>query len=86
MGRPVLPEGLLTLSDVTVRLGINSYKYKKLKEILGRYPEEIAVAETRAIIMQNFETQLEMGRSEGGNCVISWDPEIRGHRGWTPSA
>lgn len=43
MGRPMLPEGLLEIPNVTARLGISSYKFLKLKEILQRYLEETAV-------------------------------------------
>ena len=85
MGRPVLPEGLLTLPTVTVRLGVNCYKYGKLKEILGRYPAENTIALTRTTIMLSFETQLEMGQSEGGDCIISWDFDSWGHKPWSLS-
>lgn len=77
--RPVLPESLLTLPTVTVRLGVNCFKYKKLKEVLARYPEENAIALTRTLLMQNFETQLEMGQNKGGDCIVSWDFDIWGY-------
>ena len=85
MGRPMLPEGLLELPNVTVRLGVSSYPYKKLKEVLQRYPVETAVATLRALIMVNLDEQLEKGRREGGNCIVSWDPVIWGSRRWFPS-
>src|SRR6266566_7488964 len=44
VGRPVLPDELLVLQNVTVRLGVSNYKYSKLKEVLGRYKPEDAVA------------------------------------------
>jgi len=85
LGRLVPRERLFELPDVTVRLGVLSYEYRKLKEVLGRYPAETAVAEVRALLMQNNELSLEMGQREGGNVVISWDPVIRGYRRWSPS-
>jgi hypothetical protein len=78
-------ERLLVLPDVTVRLGVASYKYSKLKEVLGRYSAEIAIAETRAVIMQNLDLSLEIGQREGGNIIISWDNDIWGYRQWFPS-
>ncbi|HYT43081.1 MAG TPA: hypothetical protein VEP90_12120, partial [Methylomirabilota bacterium] len=79
-GRPILPTGLLELPKVTVRLGVSSYEFKKLKEILGRYEAINAVAQTRDLLMQNFDVQLNTGQREGGNVVISWDNEIWGYR------
>ena len=84
-GRPIPREGLLELLNVTVRLGVSSYKFWKLKEILQRYAPETAVTEVRALIMHSLDFQLEIGQREGGDCIISWDPEIWGHRRWSPS-
>ncbi len=84
-GRPVPREGLMELPSVTVRLGVNSYYHRKLKEVLGRYSAEAAVTEVRALLMQNNELSLEMGQQEGGNVIISWDPAIHGYRRWSPS-
>ena len=85
LGRLVPRERLFELPNVTVRLGVLSYEYRKLKEVLGRYPAETAVAEVRALLMQNNELSLEMGQREGGNVIISWDPQIRAYRLWSPS-
>ena len=79
-GRPVLPAGLIELPRVTVRLGVSSYEFKKLKEILNRYDQVTAITETRSILMNNFDIQLANGQREGGNVIISWDNEIRGWR------
>ncbi|HLH61380.1 MAG TPA: MerR family transcriptional regulator [Ktedonobacteraceae bacterium] len=78
------PEDLLELPNVTIRLGVQSYPYVKLKEILQRYPAEIAITKTRVLIMENIEESLTRGQREGGNCIISWDPEIWTYRRWSP--
>src|SRR6266496_4180007 len=83
--RPMMRERLLELPDVTVRLGVNSYKYGKLKEVLGRYPVETTVAETRALLMRNLDEGLDLGQRVGGNRIMSWDPDIWGYRRWSPS-
>jgi GGDEF domain-containing protein len=83
--RLMMRERLLELPDVTVRLGVSSYRYSKLKEILGRYPVETTIAETRALLMQNLDEGLVRGQREGGNCIITWDPGIWGYRLWSPS-
>ncbi len=85
MSRPLLRDRLLELPEVTVRLGVATYKYSKLIEVLGRYPAETAVAETRATIMLNLDQILDLGQREGGNVIISWDPAIWAYRRWSPS-
>jgi len=84
VGRPTLPEGMLKLPDVTVRLGVPAYKYKKLKEILGRYSKETAVFEAREIITKAIDQVLKQGQKDGGNVIICWDYEAWGYRKWAP--
>lgn len=84
MGRPLSPENLLGLSDVTVRLGVSSYPYSKIKEMLQRDQSEIAVVECRAHIMPNLEESLRRGQVEGGDCIISWDHKTWGYGIWSP--
>jgi len=83
--RPMIRERLLELPDVTVRLGVCSYTNGKLKEVLGRYPVETTLAETRAQIIRNLDESLDVGQREGGNCIISWDPDIWGYKRWPQS-
>jgi len=85
MSRSTPKERLLEIPNVTVRLGVNSYTYGKLEEILGRYPAATTVAEVRALLMQNFDLSLEMGQHEGGNVIVTWDDELRRHRRWSPT-
>lgn len=85
INRPMIRERLLELSDVTVRLGVSSYKFRKLKEVLGRYPDENTLAETRALLMQNLDESLDVGQREGGNRIMSWDNEIWGYIRWSQS-
>jgi len=84
MGGPMLPAGLLEIPKVTVRFGVQSYLYGKLKEVLQRYPDETTVATVRTVIMQSADEVLERGKLEGGNCIITWDPDIWGYRRWSP--
>lgn len=83
VGRPTLPEGMLDLPNVTVRLGVPAFKHKKLKELLGRYPNGTAVFEVRAIITNALDQVLKQGQQEGGNVIICWDYETWGYRKWT---
>jgi len=82
-GRPVLSDELLVLQNVTVRLGVQNYKLLKLKEVLGRYEAENAIAETRALILSNFLQTLDFGQNYGGDCIVSWDHEKWGHILWS---
>jgi len=84
MSRLTRRERQFKLPNVTVRLGVASFKYSKLKEVLGRYPAETAVAEVRAVLMINLDESLEIGQREGGNIIISWDNDIWGYRQWSP--
>ncbi len=53
--RPVLPANMQGLSGVTVHLGVSSYSFQKLKELLQRYPESTAVKNVRALILAGIE-------------------------------
>src|SRR5262249_28769472 len=64
------PGRMLTLSDVTVRLGVASYPYTKLEELIGRYPLTTAVAYVRDLITNFLDETLNMGQREGGNVVM----------------
>jgi GGDEF domain-containing protein len=82
-GRFVLPDELLVLPNVTVRLGVSNYKYPKLKEVLGRSDVVDAVAETRTLILNNFLQSLTIGQDNGGDCVVSWDHNTWGYNIWS---
>jgi GGDEF domain-containing protein len=77
-GQPTLQEHMVTFSNITVRLGVACYFYWKLKEVLLRCPSATAVVETRMQIMGFLEEVLDLGKREGGNVVMSWEPDIRG--------
>jgi GGDEF domain-containing protein len=74
-GKPKLRDSMLELSNVTVRLGVTSYKYQKLKEVLQRFSFESAVSEVGALITGSLNEVLRMGRPAGGDIIISWDHE-----------
>jgi hypothetical protein len=77
---------LVSADDITVRLGVSSYPYQKLEELLQRYPDETAIASTIALIMSGgLDLLLKLGQDEGGDVIFSWDPEIWGYRKWKPS-
>jgi DNA-binding transcriptional MerR regulator/GGDEF domain-containing protein len=67
-----------TVSNLTVRLGVASYPYQKLKEILLRYPSETTVMEVRKQVIGMLEEELALGKRKGGNVVTSWDPTLPG--------
>jgi DNA-binding transcriptional MerR regulator/GGDEF domain-containing protein len=69
---------MVTISNLTVRLGVASYPYQKLKEVLLRYPAEAGVMEVRKQIIGMLEEELAQGKRRGGNIVMSWDPTLQG--------
>jgi DNA-binding transcriptional MerR regulator/GGDEF domain-containing protein len=82
--QPTPPSRPNVLQDVTIRLGVLSYTYKKLEEnLVSGNPVDI-VAEVRAKIARGLDVALNMGKDEGGNVVISWDRETGGFGRWSP--
>ncbi|WP_069804746.1 MerR family transcriptional regulator [Thermogemmatispora onikobensis] len=71
------PETSVELADVSVRLGVTLYLRAKLVELLQRYATAptSALAEVRSLIVGDLDQALSLGQEEGGNCVISWDPQ-----------
>jgi len=84
VGRPTLSKAMLELPDVTVRLGIATYKYHKLKEVLGRYTPETAVFEVQTLVTIGLDEALKLGQREGGDVIISWDHKRWWYIKWTP--
>lgn len=74
---PLRPESLLEL-NITVRLGVTSYEFEKLREILKHYPLRDAIPETLSIIKSTLNKALDIGRDAGGNNIVVWDHEKRG--------
>lgn len=69
---------MLVLSDIAVRLGVASFSYSKLEDLLQRYATGTSGIEVREIITRALDQALEKGRDEGGDVIITWNPEIRG--------
>jgi GGDEF domain-containing protein len=79
-GRPASLENMQGISGVTTHLGMQHYPFKQLANILQRYPVNEAVKSVRAVIVSNIEAALERGKTGGGNCIMTWDPEIWNYR------
>ncbi len=73
------PRDRIEIRDVTVRLGVTSYKHTKLYEVLQRYPIETQIVDMGFSIFYFLEEALNRGKQEGGNCIISWYPADREH-------
>ncbi len=65
-----------SLSAVVTNIGVSSYLYTKLEDILQRYPGR-APSEVRAIVRNtilNFlEVLLNQAQKAGGDIIMSWD-------------
>lgn len=81
---PILPDSMMELKDITVRTGISVYTYLKLEEVLRRYPATIAVSAAKTLIVDSINGQLNMGRSEGSDVIISWNPKNWRYERWDP--
>jgi DNA-binding transcriptional MerR regulator/GGDEF domain-containing protein len=82
--QPTPPARSILLPEVTVRLGVSSYTYKKLEENLESDDPVNIIAEVRVKISRALDVALNMGMDEGGNVVISWYRETRGFGLWSP--
>jgi DNA-binding transcriptional MerR regulator/GGDEF domain-containing protein len=78
--RPAQPVNMLSLPDVTVHIGVSSYPYQKLNELLKRYPLDTSHIYVRALIVAGTEELLERGKNDGGNCIFTWDRVLWGYR------
>ena len=83
--QPTPPARSIVLPEVTVRLGVSSYTYKKLEENLESDDPVNIVAEVRVKISRALDVALNMGMDEGGNVVFSFNRETRAFRLWSPS-
>lgn len=76
------------LVQISVHIGVCHYRYKKLEELLRRYPASTAIGRVRALINRDIEMSLDKGRIEKGNVVISWNlsanPQERKFIRWSP--
>jgi hypothetical protein len=79
-------EGAFELLHVTVHLGITSYKYMKLYEILQRYANDTAIAETESLILGSLDEVLAIGQRKSGDVIISWDHASWGYLPWSQPA
>lgn len=74
-------ENKILLDEVTVRLGVTSYDLERLQSFLNLSPEPV-VPSVRALLTRALDQTLMMGKNLGGNCIITWDPDIHGFREW----
>jgi GGDEF domain-containing protein len=79
--QPTPIENLLESPPITVRVGVGSYTYAKLRDVLGRYSTISASSSTTALIMESLDQMLKAGQDLGGNNIMSWDYR---EWGWIP--
>jgi hypothetical protein len=77
----------MQLVPITVHVAVSCYTNKKLEDLLQRYAVSTAVGNVRALIDRDIDKALSRGRIEGGNVVITWnpDPQKRGFIRWSPN-
>ncbi len=77
------PETMETVK-LSVHVGVSYYTYRKLVDLLNnRYSLKTAIENVRALISRNIDEALNQGRLNGGDVVMSWDPEIRSYKVWS---
>ncbi len=77
------PRIRVDLGNITVRLGVSSYKHSKFLKLLKERPVETCVADVRAgNVLYYLDVALNMAKQEGGDCIVSYfppDPPIHEH-------
>lgn len=71
--QPTPAENLFESPKIIVRLGVSSYTYAKLQEVLGRYSAATALSSTTALLTGSLDSLLKTGQDRGGNNIMSWD-------------
>ncbi|MFL5666225.1 MAG: GAF domain-containing protein, partial [Ktedonobacteraceae bacterium] len=66
------PYDMLKLSSISVRLGVTSYPYWKLAELLGRYPSMHSVTSVIGFLLRFLDIALSEGKPGG---IMAWDRE-----------
>ena len=69
----------IEIKEVTIRLGVTSYKHSKLYEVLQRFPIETQITDLGFNIFYFLELALHTGKEEGGGRIISWYPADSDH-------
>jgi GGDEF domain-containing protein len=82
--QPTPAENLLASPEITVRLGVGSYPYAKLQEVLRRYSVAAAFSSTPALIIASLDSMLKTGQDLKGNNIMSWDYRVWGWIPWSP--
>ena len=54
----------------------------KLYEILRRYANDTAIAETESLILGSLDEVLAIGQRKDGDVIISWDHASWGYLPW----
>ena len=86
LDQPTPAENLLESPRVTVRLGVGSYTYAKLREVLGRYSAVTTLSSTAALIIEALDSMLKAGQDVGGNNIMSWDYNEWRWIPWSPAS
>jgi GGDEF domain-containing protein len=76
------PESMQLVS-ISVHVGVSYYEYTKLDDLLKKYSSRTAVGNVRSSISRDIDRALNLGRIEGGDVVMSWDPDKSGYIRWS---
>jgi len=71
------PRNKVELKNITVRLGVSSYKHSKFHKLLNepQQPSETCVADVKAgNVFYYLDVALNMAKQEGGDCIVSYYP------------
>ena len=69
------PRSEVDIEDITVRLGVSSYKHTKFHKLLNERPPNTRVADVIAgSVLYYLDTSLSMAEQANGDCIVSYYP------------
>ena len=79
LDQPTSPANVLKLPDITIRLGVTSYKYWKLAELLDRYASEFPVTNVRSLITRYLDIALVECKKDS---IVGWERTEKKFKPW----
>lgn len=69
------PRSEVEIENITVRLGVSSYKHTKFYKLLNERPAETRIADVIAgSVLYYLDIALNVAKQAGGDCIVSYYP------------
>jgi DNA-binding transcriptional MerR regulator len=79
LDQPISPSDVLKLPEITIRLGVTSYKYWKLAALLQRYADTFPIANVRCLITRFLDIALAECDKDS---IVAWEIDEKKFKPW----